>query len=64
MKKLNSIIFAFIALALFACKDDETEPDTQAPAIVFSAPFGDAEFHEGEEITIEAEVTDNLALEE
>lgn len=63
MKKFNSIIFALIAFGFIACNDDETEPDTQAPSIVLISPTDDAEYKERERITVEAEVTDDLALE-
>lgn len=63
MKKFNSIIFALIAFAFISCNDDETEPDIQAPSVVFSSPTEGAVFNEREKIWVEAEVTDELALE-
>ena len=61
MRKLSSILFAFLAFTSIAC-EEEVLPDTKAPAILINSPTEDAEFEQSEDIPFEASVVDESEL--
>jgi len=63
MKKLKFIYAFAVAAALFSCSsDDNNSVDTQAPTIVINEPTDGEVFHAGDEIHVDIDFSDNVAL--
>lgn len=64
MKKINWLVFTFLAFTIFACKDDDSTLDTEKPTITISAPTSGQELNNDEQLQVRATVRDNLGLDE
>ncbi len=62
MKKLSSVFFACMVFLFFAC-EEEPAPDVKAPAIEITSPTEGDQFSQQDDLTIEAAVSDDSALE-
>lgn len=65
--KNNKLIYTFstiVILSFTACSDDDDNGnlDTEKPVIVLNEPTDDEVFHAGEEIHLDADFSDNVAL--
>lgn len=64
MKKINWLVFTFLAFTIFACNDDESTLDTENPTITITAPTSGQELNNDEQLQVRATVRDNLGLDE
>lgn len=66
MKKLKFLILASVAaalsLSLVACEDDEEDVDMMAPVVAINSPADNAIVIVGEDLTVNATITDNVGL--
>lgn len=63
MKKINFIFVFAVVTALFSCSsDDNSGTDTQKPTIVIVEPADGEVLHAGEEIHVDIDFLDNVAL--
>lgn len=60
--KRNLVILTL--LALFGCKKEDEPGDSQLPVILLTAPTNNQSFSAGQNITITANITDNLKVRE
>ncbi|MFD3002837.1 DUF4625 domain-containing protein [Pontibacter toksunensis] len=65
MRKINWLFLMLLSFSFLACeKDDDVELDTTDPTITILAPAAGTTYAPGDEVNLQAEVRDNMGLEE
>lgn len=64
MKKINWLVFTFLAFTILACNDDDSTLDTENPTITITAPTSGQQLNNDEQLQVRATVRDNLGLDE